>query len=120
MPPQQVSSPQPTTIATSPNSPQPPVQPHPPPWPGTLRAPCPPHPPSVSLACPGFRGFRGCGIIGGVGLLVCWALTVALLPATTAAWESVRPLRLTSHASPAPYGQRMRELLPAAQAEQKA
>jgi predicted RND superfamily exporter protein len=72
-------------------------------WAGTLAASCAAALSYGSLAITDFRGFRDFGVIGGVGMLVCWAFTVALLPATTAAWESVRPLRLASHAAPAPY-----------------
>jgi len=39
------------------------------------------------------RGFRHFGIIGGIGMLLCWAATFALVPAFLAAFEKVRPYR---------------------------
>lgn len=42
------------------------------------------------------RGFRHFGFIGGVGVLLCWVATFALLPALLAALERVRPYRAGS------------------------
>jgi uncharacterized protein len=39
------------------------------------------------------RGFRHFGFIGGVGMLLCWAATFALLPAFLALLERIRPYR---------------------------
>jgi uncharacterized protein len=39
------------------------------------------------------RGFRHFGFIGGLGMLLCWAATFALLPALLAAFERIRPPR---------------------------
>ncbi len=39
------------------------------------------------------RGFRHFGFIGGVGMLLCWAATFALLPAVLALFERVWPVR---------------------------
>jgi uncharacterized protein len=39
------------------------------------------------------RGFRHFGIIGGMGMLLSWAATFALLPALLAVFERIRPLR---------------------------
>lgn len=39
------------------------------------------------------RGFRHFGIIGGMGMLLCWAATFALLPALLSVFEKVRPFR---------------------------
>jgi uncharacterized protein len=41
------------------------------------------------------RGFRHFGIIGGMGMLSCWAFTFLLLPALLAAWERLAPVRGT-------------------------
>jgi hypothetical protein len=39
------------------------------------------------------RGFRHFGFIGGVGMVLCWAFTFALVPALLVFMERVRPLR---------------------------
>ena len=39
------------------------------------------------------RGFRHFGFIGGVGMLLCWAATFALIPAFLAFMERIRPYR---------------------------
>jgi predicted RND superfamily exporter protein len=39
------------------------------------------------------RGFRHFGVIGGVGMLLCWAATFALLPAVMAVFERIWPVR---------------------------
>ncbi|HZZ84835.1 MAG TPA: MMPL family transporter [Anaeromyxobacteraceae bacterium] len=39
------------------------------------------------------RGFRHFGFIGGMGMLLCWVATFALLPALLAVVEKVRPYR---------------------------
>ncbi|HXU63800.1 MAG TPA: MMPL family transporter, partial [Polyangia bacterium] len=41
-----------------------------------------------SLLATRFRGFRHFGVIGGVGILLCWAATFLVLPAAIAALES--------------------------------
>jgi predicted RND superfamily exporter protein len=40
------------------------------------------------------RGFRHFGFIGGMGMLLCWLATFAMIPAILAVWERVRPFRL--------------------------
>ena len=45
-----------------------------------------------SLVITDFRGFRDFGIIGGSGMVICWALTMAILPSLAALWERWRPL----------------------------
>ncbi len=47
------------------------------------------------------RGFRHFGIIGGIGMLSCWAFTFLLLPALLAVFERIHPLKLAQGA-PAP------------------
>jgi predicted RND superfamily exporter protein len=50
-----------------------------------------------SLLATQFRGFRHFGVIGGVGIVLCWAATFLVLPAAIAAleargWVRVRPV----------------------------
>jgi len=45
-----------------------------------------------SLVITDFRGFRDFGIIGGTGMVICWTLTLLILPSFTALWERWRPL----------------------------
>ncbi|HEY3666760.1 MAG TPA: MMPL family transporter, partial [Polyangiaceae bacterium] len=47
-----------------------------------------------SLAITDFKGSRHFGIIGGVGMLLCWLATYLLLPAWLAASERLRPMRM--------------------------
>jgi predicted RND superfamily exporter protein len=47
----------------------------------------------ASLVLTDFRGFRDFGIIGGMGMLLCWLGALGLLPALTALSERVRPMR---------------------------
>jgi predicted RND superfamily exporter protein len=56
-----------------------------------------------SLVITDFRGFRDFGIIGGTGMVICWTLTLAILPSLTALWERWRPLP-PGVARPNPYG----------------
>ncbi len=49
-----------------------------------------------SLALTDFRGFRHFGIIGGVGMLLCWVASYTLLPALLVVIERVAPLRTES------------------------
>jgi len=44
-----------------------------------------------SLMITDFRGFRDFGIIGGVGMVLCWVSAITVLPAAVAAYERVRP-----------------------------
>ncbi len=46
------------------------------------------------------RGFRHFGFIGGIGMVLCWAFTFALVPALLAAMERVRPYRPRVSAGP--------------------
>ena len=50
-----------------------------------------------SLMFTAFRGFRDFGIIGGAGMMICWALTMLLLPSFASAWERLRPLESVEH-----------------------
>ena len=45
-----------------------------------------------SLMITDFRGFRDFGIIGGVGMILCWVSAITILPAAVAAYERFRPL----------------------------
>jgi predicted RND superfamily exporter protein len=44
-----------------------------------------------SLMITEFRGFRDFGIIGGVGMVLCWVSAMLVLPAAVAAYERFRP-----------------------------
>jgi hypothetical protein len=45
-----------------------------------------------SLSITDFRGFKHFGIIGGVGMLVCWVATFVFLPAVIVVTERISPL----------------------------
>ncbi|MDH3202793.1 MAG: MMPL family transporter [Myxococcales bacterium] len=44
-----------------------------------------------SLMITDFRGFRDFGIIGGVGMILCWVSSITVLPAAVVAYERFRP-----------------------------
>jgi predicted RND superfamily exporter protein len=46
----------------------------------------------LSLAATSFRGFSEFGLIGGVGMVLCWLTTFALLPAIVGQFDSARGL----------------------------
>jgi len=46
----------------------------------------------AALIATDFRGFRDFGIIGGLGMVLCWIATMTLLPALAVIGERVRPL----------------------------
>jgi len=48
----------------------------------------------ASLMVTAFRGFRDFGIIGGVGMVLCWVSAILVLPAAVALYERFRPLPL--------------------------
>ncbi len=46
------------------------------------------------------RGFRHFGFIGGIGMLLCWVFTFALVPALLQLFERVRPVKADRHPPP--------------------
>ncbi|MBX2810944.1 MAG: MMPL family transporter [Myxococcales bacterium] len=48
----------------------------------------------VSLVMTDFRGFRDFGIIGGVGMVLCWLTAYTLLPSLVVVFERLRPQAL--------------------------
>ena len=44
-----------------------------------------------SLMITDFRGFRDFGIIGGVGMVLCWVSAITVLPSAVSAYERFRP-----------------------------
>ena len=63
----------------------------------------------ASLLATDFRGFRHFGLIGGVGILFCWAATFLVLPAALAALEA---RGLAGGRSPARLGRGLAHLMP--------
>jgi hypothetical protein len=63
----------------------------------------------ASLVITVFRGFRHFGIIGGVGILLCWLAAYSVLPAALA---SARHMKMQPHAAPA-LGRWLAALMPA-------
>jgi predicted RND superfamily exporter protein len=63
----------------------------------------------ASLLATDFRGFRHFGLIGGVGILFCWAATFLVLPAALAALEA---RGLAAGRSPARLGRGLARLIP--------
>ncbi len=63
----------------------------------------------ASLLCTQFRGFRHFGVIGGVGILCCWAATFVILPAALAV---LARHGLGNGRSPARLGRRLAALVP--------
>jgi len=61
-------------------------------WRGTLTAAAAAAAAYGSLACTEFRGFRDFGLIGGLGMILCWVATFWTLPAMLAAMERFFPL----------------------------
>jgi uncharacterized protein len=49
----------------------------------------------ASLVITDFRGFRDFGIIGGMGMVLCWVGALVILPALAALLERLRPLRFS-------------------------
>lgn len=50
----------------------------------------------ASLIVTDYRGFRDFGIIGGLGMMLCWISAYGLLPALVVLFEQVKPLRFRS------------------------
>lgn len=62
-------------------------------WVGTLTASLAAAVAYGSLLLTDFRGFHDFGVIGATGMVLCWALTLLLLPAFVARWERAWPMR---------------------------
>lgn len=65
----------------------------------------------LSLAITNFRGFREFGIIGGLGMGLCWISAILLLPPLLATIESWRPLRVGDTARKHPITTRIADLV---------
>jgi uncharacterized protein len=63
----------------------------------------------ASLAITDFRGFRHFGIIGGIGMAICWVTAFTVLPAALAAFEARRGIRFRP---PSAAVRRLAQLLP--------
>lgn len=61
-------------------------------WVATLSAACAAGVAYGSLSVTDFRGFKHFGIIGGIGMLLCWLATYVLLPAVLVGSERVSPM----------------------------
>lgn len=61
-------------------------------WAGTFTASLAASLSYASLVVTDFRGFRDFGIIGATGMVLCWGLTLLVLPSALALWERWRPL----------------------------
>ncbi len=68
-------------------------------WRGTLTAALAAGLAYGSLIVTDYRGFRDFGIIGGVGMVLCWIAAYALLPSLAVVWERVKPLTFKPTAS---------------------
>ena len=74
-------------------------------WIGTLTASAAAATAYASLIITDFRGFRDFGIIGGVGMLLCWLGAVLLLPALVTLYDRRRSLRPPQEQRRARYGE---------------
>ncbi len=61
-------------------------------WMGTLTASLAAGVAYGSLISTDYRGFRDFGIVGGIGMVLCWVAAYTVLPALTALFERWRPL----------------------------
>jgi uncharacterized protein len=57
-----------------------------------------------SLMVTDFRGFHDFGVIGAMGMVLCWALTLLVLPSLVSLWERWRPLPMRPSGTSNPYG----------------
>jgi predicted RND superfamily exporter protein len=64
-------------------------------WAPTLTASCAAAAAYASLLVTEFRGFRDFGIIGSIGMLVCWLCTYGFLPSILVITERIAPLEHT-------------------------
>lgn len=62
-------------------------------WKGTLTASLAAGVAYGSLITTDYRGFRDFGIVGGMGMILCWVAAYALLPSLTVLFERWRPLK---------------------------
>jgi predicted RND superfamily exporter protein len=61
-------------------------------WLPTLTASCAAGAAYASLLATEFRGFRDFGIIGGLGMVICWICTYSFMPSVLVAAERIAPL----------------------------
>ena len=62
-------------------------------WKGTITATLAAAVAYGSLMSTDYRGFRDFGVVGGVGMLLCWLAAYGLLPALAVIFERFRPLK---------------------------
>jgi predicted RND superfamily exporter protein len=71
----------------------------------------------LSLAMTNFRGFKDFGIIGGIGMALCWVSAILLLPPLLAMIESWRALKVSELPRQHPITSRIAELVQARRLE---
>ncbi|HTM44942.1 MAG TPA: MMPL family transporter [Polyangiaceae bacterium] len=72
-------------------------------WMGTLAASSAAGLSYGSLILTDFRGFRDFGIIGGIGMALCWTGTITLLPCVAVFYERFLPFKLQPQTSETPF-----------------
>ncbi len=65
----------------------------------------------ASLTLTDFRGFRDFGVIGGIGMIFCWASAMLLLPCLAAFFDRVRPTESSAPRKTNVYGRALWQFL---------